>query len=114
MRSSNIVYLCAIAVMLSSCGTKPIKPAEQHLQQSDVQPGTVSNIPQPIKDSVVLPPPKPAGKVATYSVVVTNVPAQEILFALARDAKINLDIQSGIQGTVRSSRLSAGGPRVGR
>ena len=112
MRSSNIVYLCAIAVMLSSCGTKPIKPAEQHLQQSDVQPGTVSNIPQPIKDSVVLPPPKPAGKVATYSVVVTNVPAQEILFALARDAKINLDIQSGIQGTVTVNAINQTLPQI--
>jgi MSHA biogenesis protein MshL len=60
----------------------------------------------------VLPPPKPASKVATYSVVVTNVPAQEILFALARDAKINLDIQSGIQGTVTVNAINQTLPQI--
>jgi len=98
--------------MLASCGTKPIKPADQHLQRQDIQPETASSIPQPIKDSVVLPPPKPASKVATYSVVVTNVPAQEILFALARDAKINLDIQSGIQGTVTVNAINQTLPQI--
>jgi MSHA biogenesis protein MshL len=98
--------------MLSSCGTKPIKPADQHLQRQDIQPETESSIPQPIKDSVVLPPPKPADKVATYSVVVSNVPAQEILFALARDAKINLDIQSGIQGTVTVNAINQTLPQI--
>ncbi len=112
MRSRNIVYLCAIGVMLSSCGTKPIKPADQHLQRKDALPETESSIPQPINDSVVLPPPKPAGKVATYSVVVTNVPAQEILFALARDAKINLDIQSGIQGAVTINAINQTLPQI--
>lgn len=112
MRSRNIFYLCAIGVVLSGCGTKPIKPADQHLQQQDLHPETESSIPQPIKDSVVLPPPKPAGKVATYSVVVTNVPAQEILFALARDAKINLDIQSGIQGTVTVNAINQPLPQI--
>ena len=112
MRSRNIVYLCAIGVILSGCGTKPIKPADQHLQRQDIQPETASSIPQPIKDSVVLPPPKPASKVATYSVVVSNVPAQEILFALARDAKINLDIQSGIQGTVTVNAINQTLPQI--
>ena len=112
MRSRNIIYLFAIGVILSGCGTTPIKPSDQHLQRSDVQPETENGIPQPIQDSVVLPPPKPAAKVATYSVVVTNVPAQEILFALARDAKINLDIQSGIQGTVTVNAINQTLPQI--
>lgn len=111
MRSRNLVYLCAIGVMLSGCGTTPIKPAAQHMQRPAAQPETQSSIP-PIQDSVVLPPPKPADKVATYSVVVTNVPAQQILFALARDAKINLDIQSGIQGTVTVNAIDQTLPQI--
>jgi MSHA biogenesis protein MshL len=98
--------------MLSGCGTKLIKPADQHMQRPAAQPATANSIPQPIKDSVVLPPPKPADKVATYSVVVTNVPAQQILFALARDAKINLDIQSGIQGTVTINAINQTLPQI--
>jgi MSHA biogenesis protein MshL len=112
MLSRYKVCLCAVAVMLVGCGTKPIKPADQHIQQKDIQPETERSVPQPIKDSVILPPPKPAGKVATYSVVVTNVPAQEILFALARDAKINLDIQSGIQGTVTINAIDQTLPQI--
>ena len=112
MHSRNIFYLCVFGMMLTGCGTKPIKAADQHIQRQDIQPETANNIPQPIKDSVVLPPPKPAGKVATYSVVVTNVPAQEILFALARDAKINLDIQSGIQGTVTVNAINQTLPQI--
>ena len=110
MRSRNIVYLCAIGVMLSGCGAKLIKPADQHLTRP--HPATENIIPQPVKDSVVLPPPKPADKVATYSVVVTDVPAQQILFALARDAKINLDIQSGIQGTVTINAINQTLPEI--
>lgn len=112
MRSRNIFYLCAIGVVLSGCGTKPIKPSEQHILQPATPPETQSSIPQPVKDSVVLPPPKPVGKVDTYSVVVTNVPAQQILFALARDAKINLDIQSGIQGTVTVNAINQTLPQI--
>jgi general secretion pathway protein D len=99
-------------MILSGCGTKPIKPADQHIQRPTTQPETENSIPQPIKGSVVLPPPKPADKVATYSVVVSNVPAQEILFALARDAKINLDIQSGIQGTVTVNAINQTLPQI--
>jgi MSHA biogenesis protein MshL len=112
MRSLNIVYLCAIGMILSGCGTKPIKPADQHIQRPTIPPETENSSPQPIKGSVVLPPPKPADKVATYSVVVSNVPAQEILFALARDAKINLDIQSGIQGTVTVNAINQTLPQI--
>jgi MSHA biogenesis protein MshL len=110
MLSRNIFYLCVTGVMLAGCGTKPIQPSDQHMQRPPTE--KESSAPQPIKDSVILPPPKPAGKVATYSVVVTNVPAQEILFALARDAKINLDIQSGIQGTVTVNAINQTLPQI--
>jgi MSHA biogenesis protein MshL len=112
MRLRNLAYLCAAGVMLSGCGTKLIKPADQHMQRPAAQFATENSIPQPIKDSVVLPPPKPADKIATYSVVVTNVPAQQILFALARDAKINLDIQSGIQGAVTINAINQTLPQI--
>lgn len=107
----NILYLCAISVVLTSCGTRPIKPASQHILQSDL-PAAADSIPQTIKNSVALPPPKPAAKVETYSVVVTNVSAQEILFALARDAKINLDVHPGIEGAVTINAIDQTLPQI--
>lgn len=107
----NILHLCAISVVLTSCGTRPIQPSSQHIQQPNPT-TTTENIPQPIKNSVALPPPKPASKVDTYSVVVTNVSAQEILFALARDAKINLDVHPGIEGTVTINAINQTLPQI--
>lgn len=111
MRLRNTVYLCAVSVLLAGCGTKPIQPSDKHIQRQDSLPAT-SSIPQPITGSAPLPPPKPSPKADTYSVVVTNVSVQEILFALARDAKINLDIHPGIQGVVTLNALSQTLPQI--
>ncbi|BBJ00195.1 type II and III secretion system protein [Ferrigenium kumadai] len=111
MRSRNIIYLCAISTILAGCGTKPLQPSDKHIQRQSSQPAATA-IPQPLKHSAALPPPKPAAKAETYSVVVTNLPAQEILFALARDAKINLDIHPGIQGMVTLNALNQTLPQI--
>lgn len=111
MRPYVIAYLCTIGLILAGCGTKPIQPSDKHIQLPEDQPA-ITGIPQPVTRSMGLPPPKPAVKTETYSVVVTNVPAQEILFALARDAKINLDIHQGIQGTVTLNALNQTLPQI--
>jgi general secretion pathway protein D len=46
------------------------------------------------------PPPKPQARQELYSVVMQNIDVQELLFALARDAKLNVDIHPSIVGTV--------------
>src|SRR3989338_8635787 len=106
MRLHSTFYLCAVSVILAGCDTKPIQPSDKHIQRPTGPLSATTVIPQTIKRSIVLPPPKPGTKTETYSVVVTNVPAQEILFALARDAKINLDIHPGIQGAVTLNALN--------
>ena len=106
MRLRNTMYLCFIGAFLAACGTRPIQPSDKHIQQQPAQAISTGIIPQTIKQRIVLPPPTPPPKVEIYSVVVTNVPAQEILFALARDAKINLDIHPGIQGSVTLNAIN--------
>ena len=105
------LYLTCI--LLASCGTSPISPSDKHIQPvAAAQPIGNVEIPQANKRAIPLPPPKPTAKVETYSVVVSNVPAQEILFALARDAKINLDISSGIQGNVSINAINQTLPQI--
>lgn len=112
MKESQLV-LCAASVLLVACGTRPLKPSDQHIQQSPAAATQASGtIPQPIRHAVVLPPPKPVVKVETYSVVVTNLPAREILFALARDAKINIDIHPGIEGNVTINAIDQTLPQI--
>ncbi|MBK7015427.1 MAG: pilus (MSHA type) biogenesis protein MshL [Sulfuritalea sp.] len=50
-------------------------------------------------------PPKPMEKPELYSVVVHETPVQDLLFAIARDAKLNVSIQPGISGSVTMSVL---------
>ncbi len=90
----------AFAVALAGCGQIPLKPSPAHVGVSD--PGTRPEgaIPAPVQMVPVLPPPSPAARPETYSVVVNNVRVQDLLFALARDAKLNVDIHPGITGTV--------------
>jgi general secretion pathway protein D len=112
MRSSHAL-LCATGLLLAACGTKPIKQSDMHIQQTpDSTARSSGTIPQPSKQTVVLPPPKPAVKVETYSVVVTNLPAREVLFALARDANINIDIHSGIEGVVTLNAIKQTLPQI--
>lgn len=83
--------------LLGACGTLPMTPSPGHIAHA---PAPAADIPKPVQRSVVLPPPQPAAPVETYSVVVHDVPVRELIFALARDAKINVDIHPDITGQV--------------
>ena len=99
--------------LLAACGTKPINPSDKHIQQSaDEVSHANADITQANKRAIPLPAPQAAPRVETYSVVVSNVSAQEILFALARDAKINLDIHAGIQGNVTLNAINQTLPQI--
>ena len=69
-------------------------------------------IPPPVQVAPVLPQPKPAARPETYSVVVNNVRVQELLFALARDARLNVDIHPDITGTVTLNAIDQTLPQL--
>ena len=85
-------------ILLAACGQAPIKPSESHLNAAAQPPGGA--IPPAVQVAPVLPPPQPTARPETYSVVVNNVRVHELLFALARDAKVNVDIHPDVTGTV--------------
>ena len=97
----RIVGASLTVLVLAACAPSTLGggPATGHLRAESVA-RTQGNIPQPVQQSVPLPRPKTTGKTETYSVVVNNVKVQDLLFALARDAKLNVDIHPGITGTV--------------
>jgi MSHA biogenesis protein MshL len=88
----------AACLLIGGCSTQPMKPSPGHVQAA--APAPAGDIPEPVRITPILPKPKPAARPETYSVVVNNVKVQELLFALARDAKLNIDIHSGIVGSV--------------
>ena len=106
---NKVSIVIAGCLLLAACGTQPITPSAGHIKD---EPRSAGNIPKPVQLSTVLPPPKAAPKVETYSVVVNSVPVQELLFALARDAKLNVDIHPGIDGTVTLNALNQTLPQL--
>jgi MSHA biogenesis protein MshL len=94
------LFVAVTLATLSGCTNAPVQPPSSgHLRAEDVRPAP-GNIPAPVQNSVALSKPKAAPKVETYSVVVKDIRVQELLFALARDAKLNVDIHPGLVGTV--------------
>jgi general secretion pathway protein D len=90
----------AVSLVLSACSSiQPQPPSAGHIR-AEAQVATSPDIPPPVAATVILSRPKAAAKAESYSVSVRNIPVQDLLFALARDAKINVDVHPGINGVV--------------
>ncbi|MBS0308044.1 MAG: pilus (MSHA type) biogenesis protein MshL [Proteobacteria bacterium] len=102
----STLFSCAI---LAGCGTQPMVPSTGHIKEA---PQPAGSIPAPVQQSAILAPPKPAPKSETYSVTVYRVPVQSLLFALARDAKVNIDVHPSIEGEVTLNAINQTLPQL--
>ncbi len=89
------------ALLMTACTVAPPQPrptSEGHL--SSQPPAASAAIPEPVKRRPFVPLPEPAPPEETFTVVVNDVPVRELLFALARDANVNVDVHPAIEGNV--------------
>jgi len=107
---AGAIVAAALAIALAGCGQVPLKPSPAHVRTDDVRPEGV--IPAPVQVAPALPPPSAAARPETYSVVVNNVRVQDLLFALARDAKLNVDIHPGVTGSVTLNAIDQTLPQL--
>ncbi len=85
-------------MILAACAAPPAPPmSKSHLQ---VPPVVEGKAPEFVSAPPLPKPPRPTPRQEVYSVVMQNVNVQDLLFALARDANINVDIHPSITGTV--------------
>lgn len=89
----------------------PFEPSSGHLN-ADESPPMDSSIPDLVEQVPVLPEPTPTAPVERYTVVVNEVPVKELLFALARDAKVNVDIHPEIGGVVTINAVEQTLPQI--
>lgn len=92
----------ALATVAAGCATPAPAPSTQHLEPA---PPVAGQAPEFSTVPALPPPPRPMEKAEVYSVVVHNLSVRDLLFALARDAKLSVSIHSGISGTVTMSAL---------
>jgi len=100
-RARGVGVAIAFALLASCQGMAP-EPREMssaHVSTAP-PPSSAAAIPAPVRRTPFVPPPEPAAPVETYTVVVNEVPVKELLFALARDTAMNVDIHPGITGLV--------------
>jgi general secretion pathway protein D len=107
----RLPFGAGIALAVAGCASPPMKPTEQaHLTREPAPPAAA--IPAPVQLPPAPPRPRPAERAETYSVVVNNVRVHELLFALARDAKLNIDIHPGIAGVVTLNAIDQTLPQL--
>lgn len=82
-----------------------------HLSQADTVKADPA-IPAVVAQSSYLPPPQPQPATERYTVVVNDVPVRELLFALARDADMNVDIMGEISGNVTLNAIEQTLPQI--
>ena len=101
------------ALLIAACSAPtPREPLKGHLNGDHAPTATAGSIPPPVQQTLALPKPRPTRKAETYSVVVNNVPVRDLLFALARDAKVNVDIHPGITGHVTLNAIDQTLPQL--
>ncbi|NBR29228.1 MAG: Type II secretory pathway component PulD, partial [Betaproteobacteria bacterium] len=106
-RALRTVAVCTVLTLaLAGCYKRSVlQQSEGHINTPAAAP-SVADVPAPARTSNFVPAPKPAVKAPTYTVVVSEVPVKELLFALARDTKQNIDIHPGLQGLVSLNAIN--------
>ena len=97
--------MAAVAfVGIAGCGTQPVARIDGHLVNEARDPAKTNAAsvatPQPVRQVPLPPPPQPRIDEVKYSITVKDVPVQELLFAISRDTKVNIDVHGGIEGRV--------------
>ncbi|MBV1928739.1 MAG: pilus (MSHA type) biogenesis protein MshL [Gammaproteobacteria bacterium] len=102
------VAICA-GLVLAACSPAPLKMSDHHITPDGKSPA--GKIPKPVfsNQQDISAVERVEGSTSSvsselmdevYSVVVNNVDLRELLFALSRDAEINVDVSSEVNGTI--------------
>jgi len=112
-RASRLWIAAAALLSIAVGGCAPVRsfqPAPEHLEAAVADD---MDIPELVTEIPAAPPvPQPTQPLETYTIVVTEVPVQQLLFALARDAKVNVDIHSAIDGIVTMNAIDQTLPQI--
>ncbi len=96
--------------VLAGCGaSNPPEMSKGHLGMDEEE---LASIPEPVIQAPVLPAPEQRPNLETYTVIVNQVPVRELLFSMARDAELNLDIDNKIKGKVTMNAIDQTLPQI--
>ncbi len=109
-------FAIAVATLAAGCAAPrapSVAPSQGHITATAPKAEiAATDIPPPARLSTFVPPPRPSVKPQTYSVVVNEVPVKELLLALSRDTKQNIDVHPGITGLVSLNAINETLPAI--
>ncbi len=108
--SARFAPALVLALVLAGCAATPPLPGGGHLRPEAVAQGK----PPALVDAPLLPPPPSPGRTRAdqFSVSVHNVDIRNLLFAVARDARLNLDVHPDLAGTVSINAIDQTLPEI--
>ncbi|PCI82434.1 MAG: type II and III secretion system protein [SAR86 cluster bacterium] len=115
----KILSIAFSLALLSACDTLQFDPADaigerpvdgRHLAAPEAAPE--SNIPNIVRPLPAVTAPQSEAPLALYSVVVQDVEVRQLLFAMARDADINIDVHSAVTGSVSLNAIDQTLPQI--
>ncbi len=105
-----VSFYLLLIISVTSCGpTRPPEFSAGHINSVTIED---KNIPATVIQTTLLPPPSNLSQLQTYTVIVNHVATRELLFSIARDAKINLDIHDDITGTITLNAIDQTLPQI--
>ena len=108
-------WLLMMSLFAGCASQSRLPPSNDHLAKPD-QPEAESKpvlVEEPVAALKPITEPLPSkAKEPSYTIVVNEVPVKEILFALARDSKLNVDISPSIAGSVTLNAVNQTLPEI--
>ncbi len=107
-----LLACCLAGAACAPFAPSPITPSAGHIAAPAVAAPAPAAIPAIVGQTPPVPPPAPPRPQEKYTVVVNEVPVRELLFALARDARVNVDIAPGVAGAVTMNAVEQTLPQL--
>ncbi len=99
-----LALMLTALLVLNACTPVTIKPSEQHIQATPKPLGR----PLAVLKTAPLPhAPQSVKQTDVFTVVVNDVPVKELLFAIARDANVDIDIADNVAGFVTLNAIDS-------
>ncbi len=101
-----------LALPLAACGTSLPDRGDDNRHIQSPQSAVPDGIPEIVRPMPSLPQPQAQAAPELFTVVVQDVPVRQLLFAMARDAGINIDVHPNVLGDVSINAVDKTLPQI--
>ena len=101
-----------ISVFLSACGATLPETQDSARHIEPPEPGVGGQIPEVVQPLPAEIEPEPLPAPQLYSVLAQDLPIRELLFTMARDAAINIDVHPDVSGLVSLNAIDQSLPQI--